>query len=139
MEELDGDISLSPPIWAIFGDLMAGLVGVFVLLLVWFVCFQIELSQSLQEEVTKRQFEEQRRIALQAELTQSLQEEVAKRKPEKLTELAGDPASQDFRISGFHLSQMRHPGAGEGCDSERQLSGRPDVPRTQKTSLMQGS
>lgn len=62
MEELDGDLSPAPPIWAIFGDLMAGLVGVFVLLLVWFVGFQIELSQSLQEEVTQRQIEEQRRM-----------------------------------------------------------------------------
>ena len=58
MDEVNEDI----PIWAIFGDLMAGLVGVFVLLLVWFLGFQIELTQSLQEEVSKRQVEEQRRM-----------------------------------------------------------------------------
>ena len=83
MEELNEDGSYSPPIWAIFGDLMAGLVGVFVLLLVWFVGFQIELTQSLQEEVTLREFEEQRRIDLEIELTQSLKEEVAKRQIEE--------------------------------------------------------
>ena len=62
MEELDQDFTQAPPIWAIFGDLMAGLVGVFVLLLVWFLGFQLELTQSLQEEINKRQAEEQLRI-----------------------------------------------------------------------------
>lgn len=61
MQELDDDFSLSAPTWAIFGDLMAGLVGVFVLLLVWFLGFQMELTQSLHEEVAKRHVEEQRR------------------------------------------------------------------------------
>jgi len=63
MEERDEGLSPAPPIWAIFGDLMAGLVGVFVLLLVWFLGYQLELNQTLQEEVAKRQVEEQRRIA----------------------------------------------------------------------------
>ena len=35
MEELDEHYSDEPPFWAIFGVLMSGLVGVFVLLLVW--------------------------------------------------------------------------------------------------------
>lgn len=65
MEELDEGISQAPPIWAIFGDLMSGLVGVFVLLLVWALGFQLELSQSLEQEVEKREAAETRRQALE--------------------------------------------------------------------------
>ena len=63
MEDLEQGPTQAPPIWAIFGDLMAGLVGVFVLLLVWFMGYQLELTQTLREEVAKRQVEEQLRIA----------------------------------------------------------------------------
>ena len=45
MNELDESASHAPPIWAIFGDLMSGLVGVFVLLLIWALGFQLELAQ----------------------------------------------------------------------------------------------
>jgi len=72
MEELEDDFSGEPPIWAIFGDLMSGLVGVFVLLLVWALGFQLEIAQSLEEEVAKRQAEEQRRIALEEALADPL-------------------------------------------------------------------
>ncbi len=72
MEELDDNFSQDPPIWAIFGDLMSGLVGVFVLLLIWALGFQLELSQSLEQEVEKRQIEEQRRIALEQALADPL-------------------------------------------------------------------
>jgi flagellar motor protein MotB len=65
MSDLQQDISQDAPVWAIFGDLMAGLVGVFVLILVWTLGYQLELSQSLQEEVSKRQAEEQRRKELE--------------------------------------------------------------------------
>jgi flagellar motor protein MotB len=68
METLEDLSSYTPPIWAIFGDLMSGLVGVFILLLVWTLGFQIELAQSLKEEVHKRKAEEQRRIALESAL-----------------------------------------------------------------------
>ena len=56
------DTEESPPIWAIFGDLMSGLVGFFVLLLVWFMSYQLELTDTLKQEVAKRHVEEQRRI-----------------------------------------------------------------------------
>ena len=69
MEEIDSE---SPPVWAIFGDLMSGLVGVFVLLLVWVLGFQLELAQSLEQEVAKRQIEEQRRMALEQALADPL-------------------------------------------------------------------
>lgn len=72
MHELDEGIEQSPPIWAIFGDLMSGLVGVFVLLLIWVLGYQLELSQSLAEEVEKRQAEEQRRMALEEALADPL-------------------------------------------------------------------
>ncbi len=72
MEELEEVASYTPSIWAIFGDLMSGLVGVFVLLLVWTLGFQVELSQSLQEEIDKRKMEEKRRIALENALADPL-------------------------------------------------------------------
>lgn len=72
MEELEDSLSQSPPIWAIFGDLMSGLVGVFVLILVWSLGLQLELAQSLEEEVQKREVEQQRRIALESALEDPL-------------------------------------------------------------------
>ena len=74
MEELNDSHTASPPIWAIFGDLMSGLVGVFVLLLVWTLGFQVELAESLVVEVDKRQAEEQRRMALENALAGPLAE-----------------------------------------------------------------
>lgn len=72
MSELDESIAQDPPIWAIFGDLMSAMVGVFVLLLVWVLGFQLELSQTLKEEIHKRQMEEQRRMALEQALADPL-------------------------------------------------------------------
>lgn len=74
MEELDESQTTVQPIWAIFGDLMSGLVGVFVLLLVWALGFQFELSQNLEQEVALRQAEESRRIALEDALAAPLAE-----------------------------------------------------------------
>lgn len=72
MEELEDGFSQDTPIWAIFGDLMSALVGVFVLLLVWTLGSQLELAQSLAQEVEKRQAEEQRRMALEQALADPL-------------------------------------------------------------------
>lgn len=72
MDQLDQSNQQEPPIWAIFGDLMAGMVGVFVLLLVWALGFQLELAQSLEDEVNKHQAEQQRRIALEQALADPL-------------------------------------------------------------------
>jgi flagellar motor protein MotB len=68
MEQLEQELSHDTPVWAIFGDLMAGLVGVFVLILVWVLGYQLQLTQSLEEEVSKRQVEEQRRMELEQAL-----------------------------------------------------------------------
>lgn len=73
MNEFDEDGSHAPPIWAIFGDLMSGLVGVFVLLLIWALGFQLELAQSLKLETAKLEAEQQRRIALEEALAEPLQ------------------------------------------------------------------
>ena len=72
MEELHDDASQDMPVWAIFGDLMAGVVGIFVLLLVWVLGYQVQLAQTLEEEVSKRQVEEQRRMALEEALADPL-------------------------------------------------------------------
>jgi flagellar motor protein MotB len=74
METLEQLDDYSPPIWAIFGDLMSGLLGVFVLILIWTIGYQVELSQSLQEEIHKRKAEEQRRMALEKALAGPLAE-----------------------------------------------------------------
>ena len=56
------------PVWAVFGDLMSGLLGAFVLVLVGVLVVQMDLVASLQAEVEKRRIEEQRRMALEKAL-----------------------------------------------------------------------
>jgi flagellar motor protein MotB len=76
-EELqaDGDDSaeITAPVWAVFGDLMAGLVGAFVLVFIGVLLSQIDLVNNLQAEVAKREHEEARRIALEKALAIPLQ------------------------------------------------------------------
>jgi flagellar motor protein MotB len=67
MEDLDG-MEQTAPVWAVFGDLMSGLLGAFILILVAVLGVQLELATNLQEEVKKRQVEEQRRMALEKAL-----------------------------------------------------------------------
>ncbi|WP_296511172.1 OmpA family protein [Rhodoferax sp.] len=61
------------PVWAVFGDLMAGLLGAFVLVLVGVLVVQMDLVANLEAEVKKRQQEEQRRMALEKALAIPLQ------------------------------------------------------------------
>lgn len=68
MEEIDAGIEQSAPVFAVFGDLMAGLLGAFVLILVGVLGVQLELATELEAEVHKRQVEEQRREALEKAL-----------------------------------------------------------------------
>ena len=42
------------PVWAVFGDLMAGLLGAFVLILVGVLVVQMELVANLNAEIEKR-------------------------------------------------------------------------------------
>ena len=53
MDDADTDLAQSAPVWAVFGDLMAGLLGAFVLLLVGVLGVQMELASQLQAEVHK--------------------------------------------------------------------------------------
>ena len=68
--ELDTDAGLeaSIPVWAVFGDLMAGLLGAFVLILLFALASQLELATRLQDEIRQHQLEEQRRQALEQAL-----------------------------------------------------------------------
>jgi len=68
MEHIDASVEHSTPIWAVFGDLMSGLLGAFVLILVGVLGVQLELVTSLEAEIQKRQQEEQRRLALEKAL-----------------------------------------------------------------------
>lgn len=68
MEEHDAGLEQTAPIWAVFGDLMSGLLGAFVLLLVGVLVVQLQLTTHLQDEVKKRQQEEQRRMSLEKAL-----------------------------------------------------------------------
>jgi flagellar motor protein MotB len=68
MEDSDVGIEQTAPVWAVFGDLMSGLLGAFVLILVAVLGVQMELTSSLEAEVKKRQIEEQRRMTLEKAL-----------------------------------------------------------------------
>ncbi|TFW09934.1 hypothetical protein E4K72_03465 [Oxalobacteraceae bacterium OM1] len=68
MEESDAAVEHGAPVWAVFGDLMSSLLGAFVLILVAVVAVQMELTSHLQDEVKKRQQEEQRRMTLEKAL-----------------------------------------------------------------------
>lgn len=65
LEEGDGTVA---PIWAAFGDLMAVLLGAFVLILVGVIGVQLHLEIQLQEETAQRQIEQQRRQTLEQAL-----------------------------------------------------------------------
>ena len=68
MEDSDAGMEQTAPVWAVFGDLMSGLLGAFVLLLVGVLVVQLQLTTHLEIEVKKRQVEEQRRMALEKAL-----------------------------------------------------------------------
>ena len=68
MDNSDAGVEQTAPVWAVFGDLMSGLLGAFVLILVGVLGVQLELASNLEAEVKKRQMEEQRRMALEKAL-----------------------------------------------------------------------
>jgi flagellar motor protein MotB len=55
LDELDSQADGAAPVWGVFGDLMAGLVGAFVLLLVAVIGAQLELARDLEVEAQRRQ------------------------------------------------------------------------------------
>ncbi|WP_312260601.1 OmpA family protein [Limnohabitans sp.] len=68
MQEYDADVDSTAPTWISFADLMTGLLGAFVLLLVGVMATQLEMASKLEDEVQKRQVEEQKRISLEQAL-----------------------------------------------------------------------
>jgi len=64
----DAGVDASTPVWAVFGDLMAGLLGAFVLILLFALASQLELVTRLQDEVRQHQIEERRRAELERAL-----------------------------------------------------------------------
>ena len=67
-EELDGGLEPAVPVWAVFGDLMSGLLGAFVLILVCVLGMQIDLATQLEAEVKQRQEAAQRLQTLEQAL-----------------------------------------------------------------------
>ena len=68
MLEMDAESEATNPTWISFADLMTGLLGAFVLLLVGVMAAQLELATNLEAEVQKRQVEEQKRLSLEQAL-----------------------------------------------------------------------
>ncbi|MCE2782908.1 OmpA family protein [Limnohabitans sp.] len=68
MLENDADVDATSPIWISFADLMTGLLGAFVLLLVGVMAAQLDMASKLEDEVQKRQVEEQKRLSLEQAL-----------------------------------------------------------------------
>jgi flagellar motor protein MotB len=71
-DDIDGGQEPTTPVWAVFGDLMAGLLGAFVLILLCAIGAQLELANRLDNEVRQHRLEEQRRQALERALAAPL-------------------------------------------------------------------
>jgi flagellar motor protein MotB len=67
-EDVDAGLEPSVPVWAVFGDLMSGLLGAFVLILVCVVGMQLDLTSRLEAEVRQRQAAAARLQALETAL-----------------------------------------------------------------------
>ena len=68
MLEMEAESESTTPTWISFADLMTGLLGAFVLLLVGVMAAQLEMASSLEAEVQKRQTEELKRQTLEQAL-----------------------------------------------------------------------
>ena len=68
MLEMEAESESTTPTWIAFADLMTGLLGAFVLLLVGVMATQLEMASTLEAEVQKRQVEEQKRLSLEQAL-----------------------------------------------------------------------
>ena len=68
MLELEAESESTTPTWISFADLMTGLLGAFVLLLVGVMAAQLDMATQLENEVQKRQVEEQKRLSLEQAL-----------------------------------------------------------------------
>ncbi len=67
-EELDDGLEPAVPVWAVFGDLMAGALGAFALILVCALGMQMELAERLKTEQQQRAQQAQRLMSLEQAL-----------------------------------------------------------------------
>lgn len=72
LDDMGAGMEPTVPVWAVFGDLMAGLLGAFVLILVCALGMQLELATKLESEVKQRQVAAQRLQALEKALAAPL-------------------------------------------------------------------
>jgi flagellar motor protein MotB len=68
MLDMESESESTTPTWMSFADLMTGLLGAFVLLLVGVMAAQLDMASQLENEVQKRQVEEQKRLSLEQAL-----------------------------------------------------------------------
>ncbi len=68
MMEHDSEVESNTAVWISFADLMTGLLGAFVLLLVGVMAAQLQMASQLEAEVQRRQIEEQKRLSLEQAL-----------------------------------------------------------------------
>lgn len=65
---VDDDLEHSTPVWAVFGDLMAGALGAFALILVCALGMQMELADRLKVEQQQREQQSKRLMSLEQAL-----------------------------------------------------------------------
>jgi flagellar motor protein MotB len=70
-DDFDGGTDAAP-VWTAFADLMSGLLGVFVLILVGVIAMQLELDTRLQSEIAQRQAQSERLQTLEQALSTPL-------------------------------------------------------------------
>jgi flagellar motor protein MotB len=68
MEDVDAGLEPTVPVWAAFGDLMSGVLGAFVVILVCVLGMQLELATRLEAEVKQQQVQAQRLQTLEQAL-----------------------------------------------------------------------
>lgn len=66
--EAEAETEQTLPIWAAFGDLMACLLGVFVLFFVWVVSFEVSMAHDLASERAQRELATSQLATLQSAL-----------------------------------------------------------------------
>ena len=94
----------SSPVWAIFGDLMAGLVGIFVLFLVLALGFQVDLAEALKQERVVKEEKAIRLSTLEAALARPLAEG-------RITLTDGKIGISGQILFGLNSSQLQPEGA----------------------------
>ncbi len=92
------------PVWAIFGDLMAGLVGIFVLFLVLALGFQVDLAEALKQERVVKEEKAIRLSTLEAALARPLAEG-------RITLTDGKIGISGQILFGLNSSQLQPEGA----------------------------